>query len=158
MIYILVQEVSDDSDCGCSQGRPVFAHHDKKVIEKVHAAIQENFKRWNELAKRWSNDVEKIRKLMPRPTEPDYSKLPPRPLVWKDDINRGWNNAFLEYSEQVSLHDKKVDKEIDRLKKEYAEYYHEPEERFNDIWSYLSPRSYSVEEIEDNPNVDIGTL
>ena len=105
MIYILVQEVSDDSDCGCSQGRPVFAHHDKKVIEKVHAAIQENFKRWNELAKRWSNDVEKIRKLMPRPTEPDYSKLPPRPLVWKDDINRGWNNAFLEYSEQVSLHD-----------------------------------------------------
>jgi len=157
MIYILVEDVS--SDCDCSQGRSIFAHHDKEVVEKVHDSLQENSKRWNELAKRWQNDVEKIRKLMPRPTEPDYSKLPPRPLVWKDGINNGWNNAYaLEYSEKVRLHDEEVDKEIDRLKREYAEYYQEPVEQFNSIWSYLSPRSYYVEEIENDPNVDIKTL
>src|ERR1700674_3141504 len=105
MIYVLVQDSTGYDDCD----RPVFAHHDKEVVEKIHDQIKKHHQGTQELAKRWQHDVGEIHKLMPRPPEPKYSELPPKPLVWKAG---GWNNAYhLEYDEVVRKHDEEVQKE-----------------------------------------------
>ena len=152
MIYLLVQDSTGYDDCDGI----VFASSSKEVVEQVHHKIVEHHKRYQRVAKEVGEDVEKIHKMMPRPSEPKYGDLPPRPLVW---ANEKWNNAYvMEYYELVRQHDEKVAVRIEELHKQWADYYQLPIEDIRNIWTHRSDRTFSIDEVEDNPGIDIKTL
>jgi hypothetical protein len=152
MIYILMQD-SGDSEF---PDRMVFASENKGHVEKVHAEIVEHHKRFQVIAKRFDDDMQKIRKELPHPPSPDYRNLPPRPLVW---INNAWANAYtLDYFEELQKHNLLIEEQAKRLREEYVEYYKVSSTDMNIIWSFLSDRVYYIQEVENDPDVDIRAL
>ena len=152
MIYILVQDAEGFDDCD----RPVFASSDQALVERIHDQIKKRNQSFQTIAKRFASDMEQINKLMPPPKEPKLTGLPKRPLIWRVG---GWKNAYIEeYEVELRKHNEAIDAERNRLKREYAEYYTVSLEDMDSIWGYQYDRRYSIDEVEDDPNVDIKRL
>lgn len=150
MIYILMESTSSDYDNDRSW--PVFASTSLEAVEKKHDLLIAQYKKYHELYKRWIADVQLIDKENPSPPEPNWSKLPRRPLVWRD---KNWQDPYVaDHRELVWKHSKLVGEKTDQLKSQYIDFYKEAEPDIVNImeriYSFACIPSYSIEEVESD--------
>lgn len=152
MIYVLVQDREDYDDCDGI----VFAHTSKEVVEKVHDELVKYHRSMQVIAKRFQEDMQKINQQTPPPEQPNTSKLPLRPLVWRAN---GWQNAYvidwqIEYSKWMDA----IQEQRQKLEQEYATYYQRSLSEIGKVLGHLYDRTFSIEEIEDNPDIEMSQL
>lgn len=150
MIYLLVRDSSGYEDCD----RPIFAHHDESVVKTVQSKVIEHHKQMRIIFDLWEKDVELLCEQYPAIQEPDYSKLPAKPLVWRDDR---WCNAyFIEWEQNCINNRDDFAKEVDKLMQIYVDRHKISLEQVKAISAhqYQDEPSYSVKEIPDDPQLE----
>jgi hypothetical protein len=147
MIYVLMQDPQDYD----GHSEMIFASTSKKVVEAKHDELKKNHKILQKLAKMVKTDLDVFLKDNPYPPPPALDDLPLRPLVWRSG---SWNNAYiLDHQDECAKHYEKVNAFREKTIQMIKDHYHYPKElesQFDELFSFIDDRSYSIEEVESD--------